>query len=363
MATYNVISADSHVSEPPDLFTSYIDPAFRSRAPRLIRDGNADKWQMEGVPLRSIGLQTAAGKPSKDLSVDALYEDGPRGGWDPKARIQDMELDGVDAEVLYTSLFPLYRLPDWEYQMACVRAYNDWLADMCGTCADRLFGIAVVPLDHVEDAVVELRRVAKKGLRGVVVCSSPPGDRPFSDPSFDPFWAEAAELRMPVSLHMFSAGSVRRPSTIDGMAFDATAPMEIQEALATLISGGVPERYPELKLVSVEAGIGWIPTFLDRMDRYFERHYLRAPDRPKLAMRPSEYFRRQMFATFMVDRPGVETRHHIGVGNIMWSSDYPHSNSTWPESRNVIDSQFGDVPEEDRRRVVCDNAVGLYRLA
>ncbi|MCH8191587.1 MAG: amidohydrolase [Chloroflexi bacterium] len=362
MVAYNVISADSHVFEPPNLFIDYIDPEFRSRAPRIIRQDGVDKWQMEGVPLRDIGLQSAAGQRPEEMKAEVQHADTRPGGWDPHERIKDMDLDHIDAEVLYTSLFPLYRLPDRAYQAACARAYNDWLADMCSVYPDRLIGVGIIPIHMMDVALEELRRTAKAGLKGASLHSLPPDDRPFQDPYYEPFWAEAEAMGMPVSFHMFSGERRNKVSMNDRLVTYSTAPVEIQETLAVLIASGVLERYPKLKVVSVEADIGWMPNFLARLDHQYDTHRFHDnPDSP-LTMRPSEYCRRQVYATFIDDAIGVENRHHIGVENIMWSSDYPHSNSTWPKSAQFIQSQFGGVPEEERRKMVCGNVAALYGI-
>ncbi len=362
MAAPTIVSADSHVYEPADLFVEYIDPEYRSRAPRIVRHGDVDKWQLEGVPLRNVGLVTAAGMRPEEIRDDIRHEEGRRGGWDPHARVEDMDVDGVDAEVLYPSLFPMFRIPDKGLKSASLRAYNDWLADMCAAYPDRLIGIGLIHLHDIEAAVQELRRVAGKGLRGVGIHSLPPDERPFGDPVYDPFWAEAQDTRTPISLHLFTHDVGERAQPKHPMASYVTAPVEVQEALATLIGAGVLERFPELKFISVEADIGWMPTFLARMDHYFQRHRFHRGTSQDLTMAPSDYFHRQVYATFIQDKPGVDNRHHIGVENIMWSSDYPHSDSTWPESRKFIDLQFGGLPEEDRRKIICDNAAGLYHL-
>ena len=187
------------------------------------------------------------------------------------------------------------------------------------------------------------------------------GPQAFWAPEYDVFWAAAVEMEMPVSLHLGTVGVRERRSDVgDFIGHYAILPTQLQLSIANLIAYGVFERFPELKLISVENDLGWVPTYLARIDHAYERypHWTGA----RLPMMPSEYFRRQVYLTFISDRPGVEMRHHIGVDKILWSSDYPHPDSTWPRSRESIEWQMAGLPEEERRKIVCDNAARLYHL-
>jgi hypothetical protein len=209
MADFKLISDDSHVNEPGDLWTERIDAAFRDRAPRIV-DGIPGRppgsyLVLEGVPPIHVTQGLGAGKKPEELEKffeTTTYKDARRGGWDPVERIKDQELDGVEAEVIYTTLgFRQFWLKDGALQRACFRAYNDWLAEYCSYEPRRLAGLAMMSLYDVDEAVTELRRCRKIGLRGAMIWASPPEDRPYSDGLYDPFWAEAQELRMPLSLH------------------------------------------------------------------------------------------------------------------------------------------------------------------
>lgn len=362
MGKFNVISSDSHVYEPPDLWAKYIAPEYRSRAPRVVRDGETDKYVIEGLEPAPFALNAAAGKKSEVLSNRGKHEEGPRGGWDPHARIKDMDLDGVDAEVLYPSLFNLFRIPNPEYQLACFRAYNDWMADLCSVYPQRMTGVALLPIDDTEAAVGELRRTAKKGLRSATIACAPKDERPFSDPRYEPLWAEAEAMGMPIALHAITEAR-REATSAEFLVMYSTSPVITQRSIATFIASGVLERHPKLKIVSVENDIGWAGTFLRRLDHAFNRHRFWSGSGTRLTMRPSDYFHRQVLMTFQEDKPGIAARYHIGVDNLMWASDYPHSDSTWPESRRFIQEQFGDLPEAERRKIVHDNAARLYGLS
>ena len=362
MGTFGIISADSHVYEPPDLWARYLEPAFRSRAPRIIQEGDAEKIVFDGMEPMTFGLNAAAGMKSEEMKRGARHADGPRGGWDPHARVKDMDLDGVDAELLYPSLFGIYRIPDPEYKFACFRAYNDWLADLCGAYPKRLAGAGLVAIEAIEAAVQELRRIARKGLRSASITCSPPEDQPFSHPRYEPFWREAEALGIPLSLHAITQSKQdARPSEF--MVSYSISPVVTQESIATFIASGVLERYPKLTVVSVENDTGWAGTFLRRLDHAFERHRFWSGSGTRLTMRPSEYFHRQVYLTFQDDKPGLAARYFIGVDNLLWASDYPHSDSTWPESHRFIQQQMGDLPEIERRKIVHDNAAKLYGFA
>ena len=359
---HGVISADSHVFEPRDLWERYIDPPFRKRAPKIVREGERDLFVIDGLEPEFVGIMGSAGVRAGKLREINRHEEGLRGGWDPHARVRDMDLDGVDAEVLYTSLgMRLHRIQDLPYQLACFRAYNDWLADLCNVYPSQLIGIGLVSLLDVEEGVSELSRIAQKGLRGVGISIDLAGaSKPFWDAQYDPFWATAEATETPVSLHVGTFGADRARTPGDFIASYATLPHQVQVSIANLIAYGVFERFPRLKLVSVENDIGWVPTYLERIDHAYERypHWTGA----RLSLRPSEYCRRQVFMTFMRDKAGVELRHEIGVDNIMWASDYPHPDSTWPESRRFIEWQMSGIPEGERRKILSDNVTKLYRL-
>ena len=365
MEAYTVISADSHVSEPADLWTRYMEPAYRAMAPRVVDQADGTQvFVIEGLAAAPMGLQGTAGKKADERKVLGSYREGRAGGWDPEVRLKDMRQDGVDAEVLYTSLgLNMYRIKNADYQRACFRAYNDWLADFCATHPTRLVGAALISLADVGLGVAELRRAVKKGLRGISISTKP--SQPFSDSRYDSFWSEAQDLGIPVSLHILTAESDEKTFVAtgnEGMVRYAIRPWVIQESLGMLIASGVMERFPRLKFISAENDICWAAHYLERFDHYFNTHRHWSGAGGTLTMRPSEYFHRQVLLTFIRDKPGVELRHYIGVDNIMWSSDYPHPESTWPESQKSIEWQMGSIPVLERRKIVCDNGMKLYGL-
>jgi len=372
MADLQLISSDSHVSEPPDLWVERLDLKYRDRAPRLVLnpDGQEGAYFIyEGYPPHNLAIGLGAGRTPEELAAflkTGTYADARPGGWDPAQRLPDMELDGVEAEVLYTTLgFRLFWLKDAGLQRACFHVYNDWLAAYCSYAPKRLKGLALISLYDPKAGAQELERCAKLGLKGAMIWCSPPADQPYSSEIYDPFWAAAQELDMPVSLHAIT-GMERIPWEYgaEKRAMRSTVtPHEIEKSFSILILSGVLERFPRLKIVSAENNCGWLPYYLQRMDRGFARFGPSGTVTPwpaKLTLKPSEYFRRQMYCTFIDDSFGVASRHWIGVDNIMWSSDYPHTASTWPHSRDIIARDFKDVSEVEKRKIVRENAAQLY---
>jgi predicted TIM-barrel fold metal-dependent hydrolase len=372
MADLQLISSDSHVSEPPDLWVERLDIKYRDRAPRLVLNPEGQEgayFIYEGYPPRNLAIGLGAGRTPEELAAflkTGTYADARPGGWDPAQRLPDMELDGVEAEVLYTTLgFRLFWLKDAGLQRACFHVYNDWLAAYCSYAPRRLKGLALISLYDPKAGAQELERCARLGLKGAMIWCSPPADQPYSSEIYDPFWAAAQDLDMPVSLHAITG--MERISWEYGAEKRAlrqtVTPHEIEKSFSILILSGVLERFPRLKIVSAENNCGWLPYYLQRMDRGFARFGPSGTVTPwptKLILKPSEYFRRQMYCTFIDDSFGVASRHWIGVDNIMWSSDYPHTASTWPHSRDIIARDFKDVSEVEKRKIVRENAAQLY---
>ena len=372
MAEPQLISSDSHVSEPPDLWVERLDIKYRDRAPRVALNPEGQEgayFVYEGYPPHNLAIGLGAGRTPEELAAflkTGTYADARPGGWDPAQRLPDMELDGVEAEVLYTTLgFRLFWLKDAALQRACFRVYNDWLAAYCSYAPRRLKGLALISLYDPKEGAQELERCARLGLKGAMIWCSPPADQPYSSEIYEPFWAAAQDLDMPVSLHAIT-GMERIPWEYgaEKRAMRQTVtPHEIEKSFSILILSGVLERFPRLKIVSAENNCGWLPYYLQRMDRGFARFGPSGTVTPwptKLTLKPSEYFRRQMYCTFIDDSFGVASRHWIGVDNVMWSSDYPHTASTWPHSRDIIERDFKDVSEVEKRKIVRENAAQLY---
>jgi predicted TIM-barrel fold metal-dependent hydrolase len=366
MDAQKILSADSHVIEPADVWTSRIDRRFLDRAPRVIKHAGGregDFFVAEGLRPFPVAGFAVAGVDPKDFAEKMAggYPGVRPSAWDPELRIKDQDRDGVSGEVLYPSLaMRLFQMEDGELRAACFRAYNDWLADYCAHRPRRLAGVAMVSLDDPLEGVQELQRAAGKGLRGAMIWGAAPAERPYSDASYDPFWAVAHDLGTPLSLHILTErrGGSDFQSVMRGYPQLHHA---VERSLTEIIFAGVLERFPGLRLVSVENDIGWIPHFLQRLDHAYEKY--RYLEKETIANPPSHYFRRQVSATFQDDRVGVVTRHFIGVKSLMWGSDFPHSDSTWPNSLEVIARDFEGVPDDERRLMTSDNVDALYGFA
>jgi predicted TIM-barrel fold metal-dependent hydrolase len=366
-----LISSDDHVMEPPDLWTSRTDKRHRDRAPRVVREEAADWWVCDGMKLLSFGPGSQAGKrfeaPEKLTPLGRAEAVRP-GGYDPLARLKDMDQDGVDVTVVYPSVaVAIYHIHDTTLLTPLARAYNDWLADFCSAAPRRLKGIGMLNAEDVPGAVAELQRCAKLGLAGALVQTYLPEGASYMDPAFDPLWAAAQDMDVPLALHVganrpgpeqqMSKGSIRR-------SFMATYDHWVRISLGDMVFGGVFERFPRLRMGSIEHDLGWVPYWLDRMDYVYTQKVRRAGDLVfKDGMLPSGFWRRNCFVSFQDDALGVRLRERIGVENMLWGSDYPHVESTFPRSRQILDEVLSPCSEDERQRIVCGNAARIYKLA
>jgi len=329
-----LFSSDSHVMEPSDIIATRVPKRFRDQAPRF-----------------------------PQLKVGEGFQTHP-GGSDPGRRIQEMASDGVSAEVLYpTYALGLLGLEDAALQEACFRAYNDWLIEYCQVALDRLIGVPLIATYNMDHAVKELKRCAQAGLRGALIWEVPPNKLSFDSDHYERFWAAAQDLEMPVSLHILTGfGYARDRAGLQGIQrYRASVNLKLAEAtdiLMDIIFSGVLERYPRLKIVLVENEIGWLPYVLEQWDYYFDRHRPVAP--LTIDKLPSEYFNRQVYATFFNDSVGAHLLSWWGVDNCMWSNDFPHANSTWPHSREVVARDLGHLSPEARAKIVRENVARLY---
>jgi predicted TIM-barrel fold metal-dependent hydrolase len=378
MSAYNVISADSHIVEPPDLYESRIEPKFRSRAPRMERHRTRtgqeyDAWYLEGMRVGTVGSVIQAGRRFEDPgSIDFLgvWEDVRKAAYDPHAMLEELELDGVWGACLQPSqgLF-WYRLPDSELLSALCRAYNGWISDFCRAAPGRFKGIGMLNVDDVDDACQELERCAEQGLAGAFIPVYPLADRPYRHASYDRLWWTAQDLAIPLLLHVATmrGGIPGSEFTTDinqlTAAGLANSDYWVRYSLTAMIFAGVFDRYPRLKVGSVEHETAWVPHWLRQMDfTYQERPALSRAWRSRHAMLPSEYWQRNMFVEFMEDDWGIRMRDVIGVDNMLWGNDFPHAESTWPKSREFLDRIFAGTPDEDRRKITADNAAKLFRF-
>jgi predicted TIM-barrel fold metal-dependent hydrolase len=371
MAPAVILSSDSHVFEPPDLWTKRIDAPFRDRAPRMQRIDGADQIVIEADQILSgIGLISNAGarfEAPETISGQGRFEDVPRGGYDPQQHLRDMELDGVAGEVLYPSQGLFYfRVADGALMSAIFRAYNDWLAEFCTADSSRLKGIAMINLDDVQDGMRELERAARLGLAGAMITEYPLEHRRYDQPEYEPFWAAAEALGMPLSLHTATRrqGKIRGAGekTLRDASSRATKAFYPALSMCDMIFSGVFERYSRLTLAIVEFELAWAPHVLTSMDYTYRERHGEAIYRFKDGMRPSDFFHRNVVLSFQEDAIGIRLRDAIGVDSMMWGSDYPHSESTFPRSREILTEILAGVPADEQAKIVGGNTARVYHF-
>ena len=373
MAGYRVISSDNHVFEPPDLWTSRIEPKFRDRAPHTISMEDGDWWFCEGKRFISFagGAQTGMrfDEPEK-LTAVHRHENVRPGGYIPEEHVKDMDADGVDVSIVYPTigLILFSTVADSALLTAIFNTYNDWLAEFCGSVPSQIKGIGMLNVDDVSLATVELERCTKLGLVGAMITVYPPEDRPYDSGEYEPLWAAAQDLDVPLSLHTVT--NRRAPGHDFGTGGDSFKPDYlcntdhwIRRSLASMIFSGVFERYPKLRVGSVEHELSWAPHFLDRLDyTYTQRIQREGYHRYKEDMLPSDYFHRNVFLGFQEDALGIRLRDIIGVDNIQWGSDYPHVESTFPRSREILEEILADCTEEEKAKIAGANAARVYKV-
>ncbi len=370
-------SADSHVVEPPELFNA-LERRFGERAPRVVHDPEwGDFLITPGVTTGARFSARHAGVPIGRLGIAGMRLDNPEtqerikqgyaglraGVFDARQRVTEQDTDGVQFEVLYPSLyFRIFGLPDTEVLLEAFRSYNDWIGSYTSPSPDRLLGLALLPMQDPAAAAAELDRAIKLGLRGVCIPCSAPGGRPYHDPAYDRVWALAQEARIPIGMHIFTGAheGVTGMKGVDNITSYASAATIIQFTVTDLICQGVAHRFPNLKFICAEWNTGWLAHWLDRLDHALYRSRNDAP--AELDLKPSEYWRRQFYATYEDDRVGVMSRDMIGVNTLMWGNDYPHHDSIWPDSQRVLDDIFGGVPQADRDAMTVGNVAKLYGL-
>ena len=372
MANYRIISSDNHVFEPPDLWTSRVQPKFRDRAPYVISDENSDVWIVDGARSAGVGSGSNTGvrfEAPESLSFEDRIENLRPGGFIPDEHVKDMDTDSIDVSIVYPTVgLGLYKsVEDSELFTELNRAYNDWVGEFCSAHPKRLKGIAMINIDYVPVGVQELERSAKLGFVGAMIPVTPPEGRGYDSAEYESLWAAAQDLQMPLSLHITTQrpgpGQAHVLRQFSKSAAICNADQYVRNSLANMIFSGVFERYPKLKVGSVEQELSWVPHFVDRLNfTYGQRAQAWAPYRFKEDVLPGEYFRRNVFLGFQEDTLGLRLREFIGVDNIQWGSDYPHHESTFPKSREILEEILTDCTEQEKAKIAGENAARIYRL-
>ena len=381
--TYGLISSDSHGQVDKDAFTSRMSKnRWGDRIPhvtQLRQEGSnqtVDRWMVNGQMARSGGVcncPAVMNDPERKY-YPQRWDEVPPKVYNPIERLKALDEDGIDAEVLYHNdpgRGVFLNSKDAAFELACIQAFNDAFAEW-SEVSDRFVPLATIPyLSPVATAVAEVERAVKKGHRGIVILGEPSmlmdGLKHFNDPYWDPLWAVCQDLEIPIHLHE-SGGLGMRISfprwegytqnqfhsvlTVPTGAFPA-------QLIPNLIFSGILDRFPRLKWVSAETGVGWVSYVLEGCDHEWESHRLWTEG---LLTRPSELFRRQVYVNFWFEKITSEILEIVGSGNVMWESDYPHTASTYPESWKYVEQTVEGLPESERRMVLHGNAMRLYNL-
>jgi predicted TIM-barrel fold metal-dependent hydrolase len=357
-----LISADDHMDIyvlPKDVWEARLPAKLRERGPRVVEGDDGPWWELDGRRFSPFGRKGAG-----YVGADAF---GLRPS-QPKERLKDMDRDGVYTHIIYSPTTTALRIQDPELMHACLRAYNDWAAEFNQFDRNRLIALPDIPAHDPADAAAELERCIALGHRGAIVSSTAGtlqrGIDAIYDESWHRFWDIANEAATPIHVHLggglhsldVKPGNWRFPAAI------AVAPIQLDEILSGMLFSGILESRPNVSFVLGEAGLGWIPYVLERMDHELDKYGDKIGDH-RLAMKPSEVFHRQVLVTYEDEEFGVECIPRIGFENVMWASDYPHGDSTWPESRKAIDdSPLASLGDEAVRKITYDNAARVYHI-
>ena len=367
---FKAVSADSHVIEPNNCYRHHIDPIYRDRVPRIeLGPKGFDVVIIDGIPgTIPLGLLAAAGVEARKVGIErCTLETMHPGGWDAKARLADQDRDGVEAEIVYPTIgMVLCNHPDSDYKTACFAAYNRWVAGFQADAPARVFGVGQTAVNSVEEAISDLRRIRDLGLRGVMMPCDPNTDFDYDDPRFDPLWEAAVALDMPLSFHILTSGKGKNSFSFANARGPkpnrATAVIRSnQDVIGTFVWGGVFDRFHKLKLVCVEAGAGWLPDHMVRLDHYYNRHR-HHQETGDLGRMPSEYFRENIYTTFQDDPVAFKLTAMMNPKRLLWANDFPHTDSTWPCSQELIATQAEGVSDEERQWILRDNVIDLYNL-
>jgi len=361
---YGLVSADSHVTEPPDCYSRFIDPAYRDRAPYIRRDDKrGDLYVIPGMEHNAVamGLVAAAGEESSQMTFTGRdFEDWHRSGWDPTHRLADQDRDGVVAEMLFATVgMNIAGHDDLDYRQATMEAYNRWLQEYCDHAPDRLYGAGQAAMQTPAGGAAELRAIADQGFHAVMMAGVP-GNGDYDDPVWDPVWATAIEHDLPLCFHILTDTSFRpfRGPKINALLNTIRS---CQDIVGMFIYSGVFDRFPELRIVCVEADAGWAPHYAHRMDAIYDRH--RFWNRcQELQRKPSEYFHDNVYMTFQDDPTAFRCHDQLNAERLLWANDFPHSDSTWPLSQQLLVEHTSHLGDEVRRRILRDNAVELFGM-
>jgi predicted TIM-barrel fold metal-dependent hydrolase len=363
-----LISVDDHIIEHPQVWRDRMPAALKERCPQVIETEAGMEWTFDGHRSSTIGLNAVAGKPWEERNIDpARYEDMRRGCYDVHARVADMDIDGVQAQLCFPD-FPGFagrrfiKAPDKALALECVRAWNDYVLDeWCGSAPDRFIPLVIAPLWDVDASVAEVERTIAKGARALSFPERPDG---LGLPSlfttaWEPLLDLVASAGVPLCMHFGTGGALELgPDRPLGVRW-AVGAQRSMTAATEMLFGPMFIRHPQLKVALSEGGIGWIPYILERADYVWERHrfYEKVND-----VKPSELFADHIYGCFIADEAGLRDRYAIGIEQIMWEGDYPHADSNFPHSRKTVTEELADIPDHEAAMIAELNARRLFHF-
>ena len=361
-----IISSDSHVIEPPTLWADHVDPQFRDRVPRVVRDRDTDRLVCEGLEFPPLALYAGCLRADDQVRQSGRWQDDiPLEAYDPGARRSAVQADGVSGEVLFpTVAMTFYLLEDVALQQALFRAYNRWIAAFCATDAAFYRGLAAVNVDDVANAIAEIEQAHAAGLAGVMIPLFATEARPYHSDVYEPLWEVAAALRMPINFHSATTRA-RKAFWTNGRVTERLlrAPSEMMHITLDLVFGGVFDRHPSLVVVSAENDLGWAGFVAERGDYWWQRNRSLTTNAVEMCNEhtPSWYFGRNLVGTFMRDRTAVLSVEVIGADALAFGTDFPHHVSTWPSTAQVVAATLAGVDDPSvRAKILSGNVERLY---
>lgn len=360
---YALISADGHLMMPPTFWVDEAPAAYRDRVPRMERFEQGDAWVHPGQDTPSgFNWGACAGRRPDQLGRWCRIEDVNRGCYEASARLDELDLDGVDAEVLYPNGGFDWAPPedDRDFHLAVVQLYNDHLSGFCGTAPDRFGGCALLPSSGVDDCLAEIERLRDRpGLVAWLLTTFPHGSSDEITADDDPVWEAIEASGKPATIHV----SLRRTSEFKMVATALPGTFHFYDAPARMLDfifSGVLDRFPDLQVFFAEVDCGWLPYFAQQADDNYLRHARSELKDVELARSPSDYMKGRFPASFITDPIAIANRHEIGVHRMLWSSDYPHITSDWPFSWRTVNATFTGVPDDEKHAILAGNAMRLF---
>jgi predicted TIM-barrel fold metal-dependent hydrolase len=380
MAPELIIDADSHITEPPDVWTSRVPARYRDEVPHVVRQGTADTWVLQDQRLSPVGVTAPAGWPTFPPEYPQTYQDCHPGAYDAKARLDYMDGAGIWAQVLYPNVGGFgsehfLRLKDDELKLLCVSAYNDFLLEWASADNRRLLPVVATPFWDIDATVREIERCIPLGARGILFTGEPSryNTPVLGAPHWDPLWDIASNANLPIHFHIGNAGETLELSTPERYAMHGVAAAQAYTAVSLfmkngvqcsdIITSGVINRYPGVKFVSVESGIGWLPFMLEATDYSWLGAFRPGRERTAEDVLPSELFRQSVYVTYWFE--SIAPKHFLDVvpiDNILFETDFPHTTCLFGNIQQTIENGLGHVEPGVRRKILWENAARLYGI-